>query len=280
MTHPHYPLLVYGATSAGLGLTVAAPAGTLLVERSSLVGHEFVAAYNPGHRWERRLDSAAAELLRTELLERGLLTPEGRVHLPAIAPVLFRLIRQHCLHVQMMTEIVEVVPDRNGYAVTLLNASGLTRVTAGRLIDTTPLCSSLGARRMTPIAKSINAMLHAPGTAELPPSPLPEPLDGRVSLLDGLYPGERILRLELDAGDGWLTAREKLHRYWADHYTAFAPWTIAALADAFDIRTTELDRDIADRWSWFPSSSYANLLEAYDAGYTKGCLLHETTVSA
>ncbi|MDF2663052.1 MAG: hypothetical protein K0Q94_5843 [Paenibacillus sp.] len=278
MNQPHYPLLVYGATFAGLGIATAAKDRTLLVERTALVGSEFIASYNPGEDWESPVGTSAARQLREELLQRNLLSADGKVHLPAIAPVLFHFIRQNGLNVRMMTEIVDVAARGQGYEVTLFNASGLQRITVDHIIDTTSTCSSTPKLPAPFISKSINAMLHSETSASTPP--LPDD-DTDVRLVEGLMPGELILKLALDSEDDWTKARTTLHRYWERHFRAFEPWTLAALADAFEIRTDVREKSVDnDGWTWFPSSTPSNLIQSFDAGYRKGSQLYETILSA
>jgi hypothetical protein len=278
MNEPHYPLLVYGASFAGLGIATAAKGRTLLVERTALVGNEFIASYNPGEAWESPVGTAPARQLREELLHRNLLSEEGKVHLPAIAPVLFHFIRQNGLNVRMMTEIVDVAARGQGYEVTLFNASGLQRITVDHIIDTTPTCASSPMLDAAPISKSINAMLHSEAPASTPSLPDDE---ANVRLVEGLMPGELILKLALDSKDDWTEARTKMHRYWMRHFRAFEPWTLAALADAFEIRTDVREKNLDnDGWIWFPSSTPSNLIQSFDAGYRKGSQLYETILSA
>lgn len=278
MNKPHYPLLVYGATFAGLGIATAAKDRTLLVERTALVGSEFIASYNPGEGWDSQADTSAARQLRDELVQRNLLSDNGKVHLPAIAPVLFRHIRHNGLNVRMMTEIVDIAARGQSYEVTLFNASGLQRITADHIIDTTSTCSSAPQLHASFVSKSINAMLHSEVSAPVPA--LPDD-DAVVGLVEGLMPGELILKLALDGKDDWTEARAKLHRYWGRHFRAFEPWTLAALGDAFDILTDVREKSLdSNGWTWFPSSTPSNLIMAFDAGSRKGSQLYETILSA
>jgi hypothetical protein len=160
----------------------------------------------------------------------------------------------------------------------LFNASGLQRITVDHIIDTTSTCSSTPKLPAPLISKSINAMLHSETSASTPP--LPDD-DTDVRLVEGLMPGELILKLALDSEDDWTKARTTLHRYWERHFRAFEPWTLAALADAFEIRTDVREKSVDnDGWTWFPSSTPSNLIQSFDAGYRKGSQLYETILSA
>jgi hypothetical protein len=275
MVQPHYPVLVYGATFAGIGMAAAAAGQALLVERSALVGHDFIASYNPGTGYDSPLATSAAEELRTELLARNLLTSEGRVHLPAMSPVLFNRMKQNRLPVRMLTELVSVSRTAEGFEVTLFSASGLEKVHVNRIIDTTATCRSKPGHPIAYTSKSINAYLHCPEGAA---NPIPA-ADDQACYVEGLFPGELILKLKLEPGDDWTTARSKLHSYWKQRHVNCAPWTVAALADTFEVASAEQELELDAGWSWFPSSNQPNPLQAYEAGYLKGCRLNETIPS-
>ncbi|CAG7614640.1 hypothetical protein PAESOLCIP111_01732 [Paenibacillus solanacearum] len=279
MLQSHYPVLVYGATFAGLGIAAALKDSALLAERSALVGHEFIAAYHTGESWSAStLHNAAAKELRAELARRNLLSESGSVHLPAMAPVLCHRIRKLGLQARMMTEIVDVTAGARGYDVTLLSASGLQHITVDHLIDTTSACLSNPAHSVSIESKRIHAMLHSSAPAPVPA--LPPGDEKRVRFVKGLMPGELILELSLQPSDGWAEARAELHRYWEQRYEAFAPWTLAAVAETFAIRTAGRERSLGPAWTWLPSANWDNGLQAFDAGYSKGCQLHETILSA
>jgi hypothetical protein len=255
------PTFIYGATFAGLAIASAAPDETFLAEPTALVGKEFIASFNPGDCWENPLISDEANALRDDLLRRNLFSENGRVHLPPIAPVLFQLIREKNLNVKMMTKIVDVQPSSNGYEITLYNSSGLQKIEAGWIIDTTATCASNPAYQAPAEYRKINAMLHCAD-----PQELTEWEGESVELAPGLFPGEVILKLNVDVNDGWIEARQKLHEYWLHRPKVLSPWILAAVADSFEIGVANGAHEIADNWTWFPSAAHANLLQAFDAG--------------
>lgn len=254
------PILVYGATLAGIGIADSSSQNALLVEPSVLVGSEFIASFNPGECWEKTPVSQAAKKLREELKKRNLLSEEDRVHLPPIAPVLFNLIRTQNLKVQMMTKIIEVQPSAHGYNVTLYNASGLHKVEVGRIIDTTSTCASCSSYEVDIQYRKLNAMLHCA-------QPLsPEFEDETINLVYGMLPGELILKFKLGVNDSWIEARDKLHHYWMNRPGVLQPWTLATVADTFEVGAAKGPHLVANDWLWLPSCAYSNLLGAFDAG--------------
>lgn len=264
------PVLVIGATLAGLGLAYAGKERTLVVERTSGPGQESIACFNPGERLEEEVSSEAAVALREELKRRNLLSAENRLHLGGLAPVLFNRIRSDGLRVLFLTEVVSVEREREDeFAVTLFHASGLTRIRTRYIVDTTSRCLSAPDYRPEIRYKTLNAMLHCAN----PQESLPLVNDENAELVQGRFPGELILKLRLDPADDWPTARDKLHRYWANRRAAFGPWTMAVVADAFEIgapKGPHTHNVGGDRRVWLPSCAYANALQAFDAGYGYG----------
>lgn len=257
-------VLVIGATLAGLGLASAGKERTLVVERTSGPGREYIGCFHPGERLEEPTGSEAAAALREELVRRNLLSDENRLHLGALAPVLFNRIRQDGLRVRFLTEVIRIEreTDTNGYTVTLFDASGFRQIRVLSIVDTTSLRLSSPDVRPDIRGKKINAMLH--NTDPLASVPVVD--DGHAEVVQGRFPGEVILKLRLDPGDDWPAARGKLHRYWADRPAAFGSWTLALVADAFELHTEKGPFSIGDRWVWLPSCAYANALQSFDAG--------------
>ncbi|RKN85296.1 hypothetical protein [Paenibacillus ginsengarvi] len=257
------PVLVIGATLAGLGLAAAGKERALVVERTSGVGREYLGCFHPGERLEEPTSSEAAGVLREELTRRNLLS-ENRLHLGALAPVLFNRIRRDGWRVRFLTEIIgiEREAEADAYTVTLFDASGLRQIRTSFIVDTTSLCVSSPASKPAIRSKKLNAMLH---NAD-PSANAPVLNEGGAEVVQGRFPGEVILKLNLDPGDDWPSARDKLHRYWADRPAAFGSWTMALVADAFETFTEKGPFSLGDRWVWLPSCAYANALQAFDAG--------------
>jgi hypothetical protein len=255
-----YDVLVYGATFAGLGVALTCREKTLVVERTKLVGSEYINSFNIGNNLKNEPLSPIGKKLKEELLQRNVLSEGGDVHLPGIAPVLYRMVQTEQINLLLMTELVDIRPSADGFDVTLFNRSGLQHYKVKHIIDTTTLC------RFYPsdiIYKRLNAMLHSPREdAAWPVSDQPG-----VTFVKGLFPAEVILRFELSPEDNWVSARHKLYRYWSKEHEKFEPWVIAAVADEFETRSPQGPHWIKENWSWLPSNAYSNCLNAMDAGW-------------
>ncbi|MDF2721326.1 MAG: hypothetical protein K0Q59_1001 [Paenibacillus sp.] len=261
----HVPLLVIGATFAGIGISSAAKRASreaLIVEQASLPGQEFIGSYRPGTNWSGAARTQEGNRFLHQLRQRNVLSEHGRLHIPAVMPIVCDYIRQEQLSVKLMTTITHISEFSDGYNVTMLDVSGVHTVVAKQIVDTTARgLFDAGAERRI-VRKSINAMLHHP----TPEGALPEPFDGDVSFVRGRFDSELIVQVAVDPDDDWMTARQKLHRVWSERPERLRPWMIAAVADSFETHTGQGPVSIRPDWFGLPSCAYGNLLEAFEAG--------------
>lgn len=257
------PTVVIGATFAGVGIAAAAKQKALIVEQASQPGHEFISSYRPGEHWDCKPRTPEGKRFLDQLVQRNVLSDNGLVHIPAVLPVLCHYIKTERLPILLMTTIADISEQPDGYEVTLFHASGMETITAERIIDTSSQGLFHSGKPQSITGKSINAMLHRP--AEPTASP-PVSYDKSVSFVQGRFESEVILKVELAPDDDWIAARRKLHSLWSSRPESLRSWSIAALADTFEMHTAEGPTEISRNWCRLPSCAYSNLLEAFEAG--------------
>ncbi|WNR46066.1 hypothetical protein [Paenibacillus roseipurpureus] len=261
----HYPLLICGTSFAGIGAGVAIGKDAFLVERSSSVGHEFIGAIHPGVARDKLPNSTFARELQEEMLDRNLLGEDGTIHLPGVHPVLCKHIHDQALHVQFMTEIlaVERLPQ-GGFEVEIFHSGGLETIHVNEILDTTSTRLSTPQNLYTSTdKKSLNAYLHhAENDAHTP-----EPFHEEMSIVHGRFPTEIIVKLTLDAEIEWPEARKMLHDLWASRPKEWSSYTLAAVADQFEMKVPAGPFELEKGWNWLPSIGFENPLEALDQGY-------------
>lgn len=260
----HYRTIVLGATFAGLGAALEDIDGTLVIERTALVGHEFINSFNPGKDWNDTALSASGASLREELRERGLLSDDGLVHLPALAPVLYNRIHESGLRVLLLTEVLRIEESSEFVEVTIYHASGRSVVRADRLIDTRTEAAVPGDI----VAKRINAMLLHVGEATLEvdrPDAFVVP-DAETEIVKGKLGGELIIKLTIEKADDWVQARSKLNRVWTNRPEEWSDWRLCAVATCFEVEMAVRDSSEEGRIRRLTSAAYRNPLEAYETG--------------
>jgi len=262
--------LIVGATFAGIGCALGERTGALIVDREITVGHEFLYAYKHGESWSDE-GGGPASPFRMRLLERGLLTEEGRAHLGGVIPALYRLVKEEKLPVRFLTELVGVEPldgEAGGYTVTLFDPSGLRELRVRRIADTTSAClSKPGFAPAAESPKRINALLHAPAVGEAAGALGAWPDDGAdgYRVERGRFDSEAYLSVPLSPQDDWARARAKLHAFWASRPEALRGWTLAAVADQFDVTPARGPIEIGRSWVWLPSAAFPHPLAALNA---------------
>ncbi|KRE99823.1 hypothetical protein ASG89_27205 [Paenibacillus sp. Soil766] len=269
-------VLVIGATFAGIGLAQKLGSQALLVERTMLVGHEFINSYRPGHNWNRTPQSILTEQLREQWVSRNLLNEAGGVHIGGLAPSVYKLLLDSRQSLRLMTEVLDVRPrSEAGYEVTLLDATGVGYISVDQIIDTTSECRSVGGK--VPLgSKFIGAVLHRE-TATFVEESLDVPIEHAELLTGGLFASEAYLQFPVEATSSWDMARDQLHHYWISRPEPLRPWTIAAIADVFTVRTHAQQAKLGEGWVWMPSCGFDNPLHAMDKGFQYGdeVLQHE-----
>jgi hypothetical protein len=267
----HYPLLVCGATFAGLGAAFAASQRVLVVERSAGVGQEFIETFNPGS-----VDLGFADLrlspfeqsFHSELVERNLMEQGGGpVHLAGVHAVLCKLIQDAGLEMLFLTEIVEVRSMKEGFEVTLYNVSGFQTIRVDRIIDTTSRRFSQPDHLYMPTgAKRLRAHLSTE-LQEQAATPIVQQFDERVQIIQGRFPSERIVAFTVDADADWPAARHSLQEYWRARPDSLAPWTLAAVASTFGLNIPQGPQELGVNWTWLPSENALHPLQAFNQGY-------------
>lgn len=261
-------VLVIGATLAGIGIAYAGKERTLIVERTSGPGQEYIGCFHPGERLDEATRTEASKAFRDELVQRNLLSAENRLHVGALTPLLLNRIQRDGLRVLFLTEVISIEQEKDGvYSITLFNASGLRQIRARHIVDTTSMCVSAPGYLPEIRRKSINAVLHNTDRQ----ANLPVVEDGEAEVVQGRFPAELFLKLRVAPADDWPTARHKLHQYWANRPASFGSWTMAMVADVFEIGAAEgpLKLD-GHRRVWLPSCAYSNVLQSFDAGFIFG----------
>ncbi|WP_158606971.1 FAD-dependent oxidoreductase [Paenibacillus ginsengarvi] len=259
-------ILIVGATFAGLGAALAAleeNRDVVVVERTALVGREFIEAFRPGSEWTPPV-TKLGQLFREALMQRGLMEEAGPAHLPALHPLLCSLVKENGLKVRFLTEIVDVTRRGDQYEVTLHDASGCGTLAADTIVDTTSQRLTSPGQPAVPGRKWIRAYLY---NTDIRDAVLPEQIDEMMTVCRGRYRSEVILRVEAAPEDGWTEVRRRLFAYWQARPERWKPWTIAAVAGEFESDVPPGPHVQNDGLIWLPSEAYANPLNALDQGY-------------
>ncbi|MGI2296341.1 hypothetical protein [Paenibacillus sp. GXUN7292] len=260
----HYNTLICGATFSGVGALLASPDNALIVERTAMVGGEYIEAINPGQPGSLSLSTHFGRNINEELVARNLIEPAGGpLHLPALHPVLCRKLLDAQASILLLTEIVAVKPHERGYEVTICNAAGWQVFTVSNILDTTSRRATCPGERLESVARSLNAYI----LANDPELALPSLEHPSVELVQGRFASEHILKWRIAPEEDWLAARDALVRFWASRPASLQPWTIAATATELEYRVPVGARQLGECWHWLPSAGYDHPLLAMEHGF-------------
>ncbi|MBU3191000.1 hypothetical protein K9O30_16665 [Clostridium bowmanii] len=228
----HYSTFICGATATAIGIASENINDTLIVERTGLVANEFIDCYHIGSKnWNSV--SHLGKNLKKELIQRNILSEAGMVHIPAVAPVLFKAIKNLGINTLFITEVIEVKKIEEVYEITLHNNSGFQKITADKIIDTT---STIHPKfKQYTYSKSINAMLHSIEENLFPFSNSEIIENENVCFEQGRFDKEIILKYSVSNDEDWIEARHKLHSYWQNRPAFLKKWSLATIASTFDI---------------------------------------------
>lgn len=271
MSNLDYDRIVIGATMLGVGLALARPQRTLLVEASAGAGTDFVTAMRAGTGvagWQAPVAGGLAASLHQELLERNILDPAtGGLHLPAVGPVLCRRLQAAAVETLFLTDVLSVqAAPGEGARIELAHKTGRQTLTAREIIDTTARPhAAKGPLRVGLRRRAIAAALNRRDAAAPGPATLGCAIPGTDALWSpGCFAAEAWLEVPIAAAADWAAARQALHSFWLSRPALLAGWDLASIAA--ELIEVPVAATPATTCRWLPSAAHPNLLAAFAAG--------------
>jgi len=249
-----YDVIIRGATAAALGLAGAlgGRAKVLIINDNQMVAGEFVNAFRNGTGWDKPPVSPAAATLGKALADEGLLDGDIRVY--SAGPVLCRAFEAMEADLLLDTAVTQMKQTQDGWALSLVNGGGHSRVQGRIYVDTTGEGIAVKSR-------CLRAILTTDRAQAAPPD------DGgglRFTMESGGNPPVAHAAYDCADSDSLMTASHGLIEAWRRR--GGGVWRIAAIALCFD----EIPQDgiwVKGNRAALPSALYPNILAAVDAGY-------------
>jgi len=260
------PILILGATMEGIAIAVSAPNKTLIVERSMMLGSDFITSMNIKPCRMQGLKSKKAVEFRDDLIRRNLLNDKGQYHAPRISSALANLISINNVNIMLLTEVVSIKEHSGGFEVLLFNADGINSIFVEQIIDTTST-GIFDYHISIPIIRSLCAMLYIPDEECIEYFH-----DNEAEVLKGKFKSEHVLKVYTSLEDDWIKSRARLHNYWKkNRYKLSTNCFITSIASFYSYDFIKKDKDyidvkIQDNWRWIPSASYDDMIQAYEGG--------------
>ena len=254
----YVPVVILGATVKALGIASVLRTKALVLEKSCLVGSEFVDTFDMQFKERPRAERTELE---DKLRERHAVT-ENKVLLPAVSTSLFELAKEKNLRLCFKTVVLNIEKREEEYLVTYYNASGIGQIWTSYIYDTAETIQ--GDERKIE-KKYLNIMLI--GNAD----DKDRSSDSQyVTLSKGFYDDEWILKMEVKIEESWQESRKRFFEYWEQKKGMFCPWKVAYIASTFQFILSETQGRLGKHWDWVPSNTGQGVLEAFYEGVQIG----------
>ena len=235
-----YDLVVFGLTFLAAGVASVYKGKTLIVESKTKPGYEFIDSFHSGKNYEIAMLTGAGKEFKSFLGDFGAL-PEKYIF--SMTPYISKWIADKNINVLLMTNILGVKKDNDGYIITLFNSCGITEIFAKQIIDTRTDSYSL---------KTLNYLAKSEETDR----------DGKEYL---------VCEVEVSAEIDYAAARKKV-------YSAFegeCSHKLVAVADEFYKKSDREESVSPEGYIKRYSSFYDNPLIAFDKGTQFGGVLND-----
>jgi len=247
-----YDNIILGATFYGIGFAIQSPRNILVIERTGLIGSDFVDCLGERPNTDVTVKSTVGKRFKDILVEKRAVADNGDIYLGITPYILAGLLKDNNINIMFKTVVTDIRKIQNGYEVSIYNCDGFSKIKTKRIIDTTPC----GAIHDTPAdcRKSLNAIVLG---------------ENEAFITNGIN-GLKTFKMPLRSGDTYVSARQKLIDLWKTN--KFKNCQIAFIAASHEYLPECFNKHIDDNRFWSPSSSYDNLLQAFDfgAGFAEG----------
>ena len=234
----------------------------LIFDRMAMPGHEFsYALCADGEANPENIKSLETKKFLSILIQRNAINSNGRIHLPAITPILSSMLDGSGVVFYPHTVATELCRENDLWKLRLYSPGQCTVVNSKYVIDSTSdfqLGLFFGQRPK--IEKcSLNAAVNPPSEYKG---------DGftfdKHEIYRGCFDGEYYARFSF--GSDMLSAREALFNYLTSTPNEIRDWQIISIATEFEIKTDEETYEITDGFIRSPSTLYSDAIGAFDAG--------------
>ena len=244
--------LIIGATALAYPLAVRLGGSALVVESGFSVGAEFSEAMM-AERAKKPEESGLAGEICTELENRGILLPDGRIHILAVGGTLAGKYLETGAEMLLGTAVTDVSRVQDGFIVTLFGTeNGYEQIAARRVIDTR-------VRDFMDCRKVFGLMLAGERNINLWS-------DDESFVEHGVFDDEYILHLYVDR-DFTIPDCEKYADEWLKaNRSRIGNARVAGITLVFGYRFAEPVREERDGIIYVPSASYPDVISAVRGG--------------
>lgn len=257
MSNYNCETLILGATFYGLSRLLSSPGDCMAVERSVLVGSEYVDSLNDKGAADFVPSTEFCTRIKESLFISGALNDAGEIYAAPASFHLCELLLEKHGKILFDTSVAEIRKTRGGYEVTIFNRSGFSVISAKRIIDTT----SEGVLHNPPYPalaqKNLNLIVQKPENANC----------GLKNLTHNSLAGIDIFKFPVGLHEDMYPAKTRLYSFWENSPDA-KDSRIVYIANTFAYDMDFTCHKIDDNRYWIPSSGCGGILQAIDKGFS------------
>ena len=245
--------IIFGATALALPLAYSLGERCLVVESGFSAGAEFVDALVATPTKVTEPETRLASQLRAELLNSGILSNNGRIHILALGGPLAKHYLETGCHLLLGAIPVSYAATSNGFVVEVFSHEcGYLQYTARNIVDTR-------VRGFMDYKKSLGLLLCRDDSLE-------EYDDGAAYLQKGRFDDEYILRLRVDRAASIPASELAADEYISINRIKLGHAKVAGIALAYGYEFAEPLDLTRDGVRYIPSASYPDVLSAISGG--------------
>ena len=247
---------IIGASLFGIGAAVAAPERSFAAESGGLIGGEFINAFCERGVCSDEPETEFGRTYKNIMRERGIMSANGYIHSGAAMYALCDMICRYGADMLLYTRVIGCEREENGgYKITLFNSEGYSYAYAKRVVDTREeeYIRRFGAKG---VKKYLNAAVSPINGA-----------DGGKAAVYNPQSGIYTYVFEADINESIIDARERFYENWLKGGNGTQDYSLTLLSNAFAYRfEAPVIREGENGIIYAPSSSFANILDAFDEG--------------
>ena len=258
--------IIIGCSVFGTAYALSSREKCLILEPSILVGSEFSSTYRCNPIDLNKAVSGNGQRLLYEMSKRNMLSNIGEIHIPPVSGILAGMLLEKNIPVMFMCHIVSIKACADGYIIEYFGEDGRAEITCGSILDTTSCGVYCGNIKEYSCTKKLSAVLcrNRAFAGEIT-EPCAEA--EAMQIIKGRFEDEYVITLTVLENENYVEARNKLLRCFQENSTLNAQFRIAAISPFFSYEYSEpFSVNISDNFIWSPSSSYENLLAAFEGG--------------
>ena len=236
--------LIFGATFTGV--SAALNKDSLLIERTALIGSEFVDCLNEKPAKESGYKNEFTETLK----RKNAVNENGAVYLAAAMFELCDIIKKKGLKIMMLTEVIEIKKNNGLFEVLLFNCDGYSTVFTQEIIDTTSVGILHNKIESINCQKYLNAVVFIGKDKNYP-------VDCTVTTNE--ITKKDVLHFPLPLNCEMPEAKKR-----------FFNFLKVKMPIDFKVIYVSIHITFSDYHTWVPSCSHYNLLDSFSAGLLAG----------